>query len=106
MLKKEDGELDFSQPAQVIALRVRAFNSWPGTYTIWNEKLLKIHSASACPEIGIHERKINPGQRTLFQEQPAISTTDGILVLEQVQLAGKRVMSGNEFLLGARDWLE
>ncbi len=106
MLKKKDGELDFSQPAKALALRVRAFNPWPGTYTILNNKMLKIHSAITSPEVVNPGRKINPGQRTLCQGKPAIVTNDGLLILEQVQPEGKRIMSGNEFLLGARDWLE
>ncbi len=41
MIKKEDGELDFSQPAESLARRVRAFNPWPGAYMPWQGQLLK-----------------------------------------------------------------
>jgi len=106
MLKKKDGKLDFTQPANVLARQVRAYNPWPGTYTRWKNKILKIHTANTSPKYVNYGRKTNPGQRTQFQEKPAIVTREGLLILETVQPEGKRIMSGSEFLLGARDWLE
>ena len=47
MLKKSEGQLDFTQSAANLARRVRAFNPWPGAFTFWNEQLLKIHQAHA-----------------------------------------------------------
>ena len=42
MLKKEDGDLDFNQTAVQLAHRVRAFYPWPGIWTKWNGKIIKI----------------------------------------------------------------
>src|SRR5262245_48749581 len=42
MLKKEEGAIDWSQPAEAIERLVRAFDPWPGTYTKWNGQVLKI----------------------------------------------------------------
>ncbi len=47
MLSKEDGRLDFALPADALARKVRAFNPWPGTFTTWQDNLLKIHRAHA-----------------------------------------------------------
>ena len=99
MLKKEDGELDFSQTAVQLARRVRAFNPWPGTFTRWNGNLLKIQRAHARQEISAA-----PGERLVHRDLPAFGTTEGILVLEEVQPAGKKPMPGDVFLRGARDW--
>jgi methionyl-tRNA formyltransferase len=106
MLKKKDGELDFTKSANDLARQVRAYNPWPGTYTIWHNKILKIHMANSYPEDENQGGRINPGQRTQVRDYPVIITKDGLLVLETVQPAGKRIMSGKEFLLGAKDWLE
>ena len=99
LLKKEDGRLDFSKPAEVLARQVRAFNPWPGTFTEWKGGLLKVHRAEAvdAPSPG-------PGVRLIWQGFPALGTAEGILVLQEVQPAGKRSMPGNAFLHGARDW--
>jgi methionyl-tRNA formyltransferase len=102
MLKKEDGELDFHQPARDLALRVRAFNPWPGAFTTWRAQILKInraHSASNQPD-----NPKEPGKPIIHEGCPAFTTTDGILVLDEVQPAGKKPMIGDVFLRGARDW--
>jgi methionyl-tRNA formyltransferase len=48
---------------------------------------------------------IEPGLRTTFQEHPAVITSEGLLVLEELQPAGKKPMPGPVFLRGARDWI-
>jgi methionyl-tRNA formyltransferase len=98
MLKKEDGWLDPTQSAENLARRVRAFNPWPGTYLLLNEQPFKVHAAH--PEAG----NFQPGQRITFKGKPAISTSTGLLVLDEVQPPGKRAMPGSAFLAGARDW--
>jgi len=100
MLKKEDGLLDFSQPAKELERKVRAFNPWPGAYFKWDGNLLKVHRAS----IGMG--KMREGQRGVYLGLPAVGTSENILVLGKVQPAGKKPMPGNAFLAGARNWTE
>ena len=99
MLKKEDGQLDFHQPAKSLARLVRAFNPWPGAYTLWQGQRLKIHHAHAveAPSPGAGQTRIHAGL-------PAIATSHGLLVLDEVQPAGKKSMPGKVFLQGARGW--
>lgn len=99
MLKKEDGLLDFSQAAEKLARQVRAYHPWPGSYLIWQREPLKVLRARA-------EEGANPGEgiQTVFHGFPAIGTGLGLLVLEEVQPAGRKPMSGSAFLQGARGW--
>lgn len=99
MLKKSDGELDFSETAEVLARKVRAYNPWPGTFTFLNQQRLKIHRAHP-----VDAEAISPGQSTIYQDLPAIGTRSGLLVLDEVQPAGKKPMPGEVFLHGAKDW--
>jgi methionyl-tRNA formyltransferase len=99
MLKKEDGLLDFSRPAVELARKVRAMNPWPGAYTIWQGQPLKIHKAHS-----IEQSSQAPGLTTIFQDNPACTTSSGLLVLDEVQPAGKKPMPGKVFLNGARGW--
>lgn len=99
-LQKEEGELDFQQTAEALARRVRAFNPWPGAYTYWEGQRLKIHQAHAAAESAAA-----PGETAVHAALPAIGTAQGLLVLEKLQPSGKQVMSGEEFLRGARGWL-
>ncbi len=98
MLEKSAGLLDFSEPAANLARRVRAFNPRPGAHMLWNEQLIKIHLAHAI------SGTCSIGQRSGHENMPAIGTGDGWLVLDTLQPAGKKPMSGAVFLQGARGW--
>jgi methionyl-tRNA formyltransferase len=99
MLKKSDGELDFFEPAEDLARRVRAFNPWPGTFFLWQGERLKVHQAHA-----VEAPTPRPGETVIYDDLPAAGTGDGLLVLEVVQPAGKKPMAGDVFLHGARGW--
>ena len=99
MLTKQDGLLDFTLPAEELARKVRAFSPWPGTYTHWQGKPLKILRARP-----VKGPSGEPGKATTQKDLPAIFTLDGVLLLEQLQPAGKKPMAGEVFLNGARDW--
>ena len=99
MLKKEDGMLNFSQSALALERRVRAMNPWPGTWFEWNGAPLKVLRASVS---GV--KSPEAGCRLTVDGCPAIGTGEGILILEEVQPAGKKSMPGMAFLSGARNW--
>jgi len=100
MLKKEYGLLDFTRSAVELERRVRAMNPWPGAWFEWNGNLLKVLRASVVSG----EKGSMSGIRLTFEGQPAVQSAEGALVLEEVQPAGRKVMSGKSFLAGARDW--
>ncbi len=99
MLRRADGELDFNVPAETLARKVRAYQPWPGTFMHWQDSTLKIHRASTrpvqTPGIGI---------LCVLQDYPAVGTEQGILILEEVQPAGKKKMPGDQFLRGVKSW--
>lgn len=100
MLKKEDGLLDFNHPAVDLERRVRAMNPWPGAWFQWHGAPLKVHKAH------VEQGQAEAGKRLIEQNQPAVGTGSGLLILDEVQPPGKKSMSGKAFLSGARDWLE
>jgi len=104
MLKKEDGELDFKLSAMELERRVRAFQPWPGTFTFWQGSPLKVLRA-CCVFDPEREAGLAPGEHTISHGLPAICTAQGLLVLEELQPAGKKCMEGKIFLQGARNWL-
>ncbi|MEW6180147.1 MAG: methionyl-tRNA formyltransferase [Chloroflexota bacterium] len=101
MLKKEEGLLDFSQSAVFLERKIRAFYPWPGAYLVWDGNYLKVKRAAINPNALIPQ-----GKRTVIDGLPAVGTTEGVLLLREVQPAGKKWMSGDEFLRGARNWRE
>jgi methionyl-tRNA formyltransferase len=98
MLKKEEGLLDFTRPAEELERRVRAFNPWPGAFMQVDGATLKIHMGHA--EAGNE----SAGSRLVHRNQLAVGTGSGLLILDEVQPAGKKSMSGAAFLSGARGW--
>ena len=98
MLKKDAGLLDPTQPAGKLARLVMAFNPSPGAFLVSDGLNLKVHRAHA------ESISASPGRQLVYAGQPAIGTSDGILVLDEVQPAGKKPMEGRAFLAGARSW--
>src|SRR6266540_4589770 len=86
MLKKEEGQLDFTRPADELERQVRAFNPWPGAFMDFDGTLLKIHRAHVA------EADAEAGHRLVYEDQPAVGAGSGILVLDEVQPAGKKSM--------------
>ena len=100
MLKKSDGRLDFSLPAKQLALQVRAYEPWPGSFLIWSKRRLGIRKAHAVQGSGgMH------GHVTEVDGSPAVATGSGMLVLDVVQPAGSKQMPGDAFARGARHFL-
>jgi len=98
MLKKEEGKLDFASDLNELERRVRAFNPWPGAFMDVDGAILKVHRAH------VEQGNASEGQRLVVENQPAVGARGGILVLDEVQPAGKKSMSGKSFLSGARNW--
>ena len=104
-ITKEDGLVDWRLPAVDIWRRVRAFYPWPGCYTHWRGKLLRINEAVALHKEG----GLAPGRVVALESgQPAVvgvETGEGILGLVSIQLEGKRAIAASEFLRGQRGFV-
>jgi methionyl-tRNA formyltransferase len=99
MLKKADGELDFSKTAVELERQIRAFSPWPSSFFEWEGKRVKVHRTKVDTR-----KSLGIGKQVQIEGAPAIGTSEGILILEQIQPAGKKRMDGKSFLAGGRDW--
>lgn len=104
ILEKGQGRLDFSQPARLLAARVRGFHPWPGTFTYLESGergLLKVLAAAPASRPAGHE-DAPPG--VVIALQPLrVATGDGLaLELREVQPEGKRRMPAEAFVAGRR----
>ena len=96
-LKKEDGRIDWMREAKEIDRQVRAFNPWPGAYTLFEGQLLKVYRGEA--------RDGNPGGdggRVLWvgADFIEIGTGRGSFLIKEVQREGKKRMTIRDFLTG------
>lgn len=98
-LKKDDGRLDWSRPAAELERHVRAMAPWPGAFTAWNGKLLKVLRAAAAPRA---VTGIGHGRVALERDRVFVACGDGAIELLEVQLEGKKAVAAGEFARGHR----
>lgn len=100
LLKREDGLINWSQSATEIERKIRAYDPWPGTYTIQNDKRLKILTAKIAetpimpPNASMESFVIS--DKKLF----AICGNKSILQILTLQPEGKKPMSAAAFISG------
>ena len=95
-LKREHGQIDWSESAEAIERKIRAYNPWPGAFMKVDRQNLKVFSASVVDLNG------QPGGILRSDKDLIVATGKGALSLAQVQLEGKRRMTAAEFLRGHR----
>ena len=93
-LKREDGRIDWSESANVIERKIRAFNPWPGAFMTFDGRNLKIFSGSVADLSG------EPGKILRSDKELVVAAGTNAVSLGEVQLEGKRRMSVAEFLRG------
>jgi len=99
------GRLDWSEPADALWRKVRAYHPWPVCYTLWNGKRLRIHSAhpvaaTQCAPVGKVVRLGENGRSI------GVVAGRGTLLLDSVQLEGKRRVSVEEFARGQSKFID
>jgi len=99
ILKKEDGFFTFEEPAKLIERKTKAFLPWPTAFTYYKNKLLKVFLAKAIPL----EHKEKPGTiLDINKDGVLVATSEGAILLKEVQMEGKRKISAYEFACGQR----
>ena len=100
LIKKEDGLLNFDQPAEALEKKIRAFNPWPICFFDWNSTSLRIYKVEVS-----NEKKLDKYQRGIYKNYPSIGTLTNDLILLEIQPSGKNKIDGKAFLNGARNWV-
>jgi methionyl-tRNA formyltransferase len=93
-LKREHGQIDWSESAEAIERKIRAYNPWPGAFMKVDLQNLKVFSASVVDVNG------QPGEILRSDKDLIVGTGKGALSLAEVQFEGKRRMTAPEFLRG------
>ena len=104
-VEREDGQADWVLPAEQLERQCRAYKPWPGLYTHWDGKVLKLLDVAALPPKGA----TGSGEPIQFglvarmdcAETPlGVATSQGILGLKRVQLEGRKAVAAAEFARG------
>ncbi|MBD3413761.1 MAG: methionyl-tRNA formyltransferase [Candidatus Aminicenantes bacterium] len=102
LIKKKDGKIDWEKDAPSIHNQVRAFFSWPSSFSFFHEKRIKIIQTKNLNQKT--EKSAAPGEITHIDER-GITVCCGqntLLLIEKLQPENKKVMSAYSFSLGAR----
>ena len=115
ILTKENGKINWKKTAEVLEREIRAFSIWPGSYTFWEKKgksiRIKILKARVLKSTGGIPYPIG---KTLVAPQNEICVQCGrgflggggdFLVIEKLQMEGKKEMGSEEFLRGHPDFI-
>ncbi len=104
-LKKEQGAIDWSRPAQEIKNQVRGLRPWPRTFTFLHRSTgaptrVSIDQVSVILATGLAAAP--PGTLLEVGEQLMVATGEGAIAIHTLQPAGKRAMTAAEFARGYR----
>lgn len=94
LIEKGDGEIDWSESAEVIDRKIRALNPWPGTFTTFEGSNLKILEAN---ETSLDSQ---PGQAFIKEGNLYVGTGTAALQIQSLQLAGKPRLNATDFVSG------
>jgi len=103
-ITKGDGWVAWNLSAQELERKLRGFTPWPGLYTCWNGRTLKVIEAIALDTTAIGEvgRVVALGHAAL---PVGVITTCGVLGLAKLQLEGRRPTNAKEFLIGHSNFI-
>src|SRR5690606_8996087 len=103
-LRKSDGEIDWTRPARAIYNQTRAFEPWPNTFSHWRRasgdaQPLRVIFGAVRP---IDQPTDKPPGEVVEASKGllTVATGEGLLAIERLQPAGKRMLSADEFMRG------
>jgi methionyl-tRNA formyltransferase len=107
LLKREHEEIHWSQNAEVIHNQIRGLNPWPGAYTTFRGENLKVWRSKVPHETLVKQSSgletAQPGAvLEVLQDGLLVQTGNGVLIITEVQPAGKKAMPARDFFLGRR----
>lgn len=103
-LSREDGKIDWGDPPERIHNQVRGMNPWPGAYTRFRDRSVKIHETRLDSHLSDVETAGEPGRVRGFTKEGILVEAGGGEVIEvrKVQPESKQKMNGREFCNGYR----
>lgn len=103
LIKREDEHINFNQSTINVYNQIRGLNPYPGSYTIFNGKIMKIYNAK-IGDLGI---KDTPGKIiNISKDGLNICTQDGVIIITDIKIEGKKRMLVKDYLNGVeREYL-
>ena len=103
VISREQEKIDFNKPAVEVYNHVRGLNPWPGAYTTYQGKTVKIYQGLVhnCPNAMTHHAHQEPGTIVkIFKDAIGVKVQDGVYIITEFQLEGKKRMLVKDYLNG------
>ena len=97
-IKKEEEKIDFNKTKKEVYNLIRGLNSYPGAYTMYNNKRLKVWNSYMTDKI--YDNKQIGEVTNIYKDGIGIKVKDGEVVITDIQLEGKKRMSVCSYLNG------
>ncbi|MDO8676584.1 MAG: methionyl-tRNA formyltransferase [Candidatus Azambacteria bacterium] len=104
IIKKEDGKIDWSKNADEIERMTRAYYPWPGAWTTWGGKILKILEAESVIDNNYGDYKIGH-IFTIVQRCIVVKCGEKFLEIKKLQLESGKALTAKEFLNGHKNFI-
>lgn len=102
-LSREDERIDWNLSAKQVYNKVRGTNPWPGSYTTYQGKTVKIWAGQVhqCENaIKHHAHQDNGTIVKIFKDAIGVKVNDGVYLITELQIEGKKRMSVKDYLNG------
>lgn len=96
LIQKEDGLINWTDSAEVIINKIRAYNPWPSAYSKFNGIDIKIFTAK------IADKKLKPAEIEIQHDQFFVGTASQAIEILELQPAGKKIMPAADYVRGLR----
>jgi len=99
LLSREDGKINWNETAQQIDAKLRAYTPWPGIWTMWEGKVLKIHAVAVGTG---HAPSLRAGEHAIVDGRLFFGTASNPIEILELQPEGKQRMRTADFLRGLK----
>lgn len=103
LIEKEDGRINWHESAQMIYNRFRALYPWPGIFTAWNGKKIKLLKINFSENNT--EKNYQKGEVFRIDKNIAVQAGQGIIFLEELQFEGKSPVKIIDFINGHKNFI-
>jgi methionyl-tRNA formyltransferase len=99
LIHKEDAILNLNEPAELLCRKVRAYQPWPVSRLVVDGTSMLVYRAEA-----VMSSTKPVGSKYIYQNYPAVTTSEGLFILKVIQIPGKKPVDGKSYLQGNRAW--
>ncbi len=97
-ITREDEHISFDKTSRQVYNQIRGLNSWPGAYALYDDKVLKVWASRVGEEYA--PLKENGTIIAIYEDGFGVKTSNGEIIITEVQPEGKKKMSAASFING------